>query len=96
LEFHKEITNSNIYILSSIYITKLKRLKKNLALPHQKRGDRPWLEMMETFFGDDFYFVHFNKQPGVADAILEELTHNFLKNLFRKIYRTYHQSWVCI
>ena len=56
----------------------------NLALPYQDRGDRPWIEMMEEFFGPDFYFVHFNKQPGVADAILEDNTSQFLRNIFRK------------
>ncbi len=56
----------------------------NLALPYQDRGDRPWLEVMEAFLGEDFYFVHFNKQPGVADEILEKNTENFLRNLFRK------------
>ena len=35
-------------------------------------------------FGDDFYFVHFNRQPGVADAVLDENTARFLRNLFRK------------
>lgn len=63
-----------------------KRVSKviNLALPYQERGDRPWLEMMEAFFGDDFYFVHFNKQPGIADTFLETHTENFFRNLFRK------------
>jgi len=56
----------------------------NFALPYQNRGERPWIEMLEEFFGEDFYFVHFNKNPGVADAILEENTSNFLRNLFRK------------
>ena len=56
----------------------------NLALPYQERGERPWIEMMEAVFGQDFYFVHFNRQPGVADAILEEHTSQFLGNLFRK------------
>ena len=56
----------------------------NLALPYQDRGDRPWLEMMEEFLGEDFYFVHFNKQPGVADTVLEKHTENFFLNLFRK------------
>ncbi len=56
----------------------------NLALPYQERGDRPWLEMMEAFLGEDFYFVHFNKQPGVADRIMGENTENFMRNLFRK------------
>jgi len=56
----------------------------NLALPYQERGERPWIELMEEVFGEDFYFVHFNRQPGVADAILKENTSRFLRNLFRK------------
>ena len=56
----------------------------NLALPYQARGEVPWIEMMETFFGDDFYFVHFNRQVGVADKVLHENTHQFLRNLLRK------------
>ncbi|MEO1288409.1 MAG: alpha/beta hydrolase [Chloroflexota bacterium] len=55
-----------------------------LAVPYQARGDRPWIEMMEEFFGGDYYFVHFNRQPGVADAILDENTDQFLRNMFRK------------
>jgi len=39
---------------------------------------------MEEIFGGDFYFVHFNRQPGVADAVLEENTSRFLRNMFRK------------
>ncbi|MCJ8346587.1 alpha/beta hydrolase [bacterium] len=56
----------------------------NLALPYQERGENPWLELMEKFLGSDYYFVHFNRQPGVADAILEENTSQFLHNIFRK------------
>ncbi|MDF9800846.1 pimeloyl-ACP methyl ester carboxylesterase [Catalinimonas alkaloidigena] len=56
----------------------------NLALPYQERGEKPWIEFMEEVFGEDFYFVHFNRQPGVADAILKENTYRFLRNLFRK------------
>lgn len=56
----------------------------NLALPYQERGERPWIEFMEAIFGADFYFVHFNRQPGVADAILNENTAQFLRNMFRK------------
>lgn len=55
-----------------------------LALPYQERGERPWIEVMEAFFGGDHYFVHFNRQPGVADAILNENTSRFLRNMFRK------------
>jgi pimeloyl-ACP methyl ester carboxylesterase len=56
----------------------------NLSLPYQERGDQPWVEFMEATFGDDFYFVHFNRKPGVADAVLEENTYRFLRNMFRK------------
>ncbi|WP_375179240.1 alpha/beta fold hydrolase [Enterococcus rotai] len=56
----------------------------NLCLPYQIRGEKSWIDFMEEFFGDDYYFVHFNKQPGVADAILDDNTAQFLKNLYRK------------
>lgn len=56
----------------------------NLSLPYQVRGERPWIDFMEEFFGDDYYFVHFNKQPGVADAILDGNVDQFLRNLYRK------------
>lgn len=56
----------------------------NLSLPYQERGERPWIEFMEELFGGDFYFVHFNRQPGVADAVLDENTFRFLRNLYRK------------
>lgn len=56
----------------------------NMALPYQERGERPWIEFMEAIFGEDFYFVHFNRQPGVADAIMNENASQFLRNIFRK------------
>lgn len=56
----------------------------NLSLPYQERGEVPWIEFMEQIFGSDHYFVHFNRQPGVADAVLEQNTQQFLTNLFRK------------
>lgn len=62
------------------------RVKKiiNLALPYQVRTEVPWIEFMESFFGPDNYFVHFNRQPGVADAVLDANTDQFLRNLYRK------------
>ena len=56
----------------------------NLSLPYQERGEQPWIEFMEAIFGGDFYFVHFNRQPGVADAVLDENTFQFLRNMYRK------------
>ena len=55
-----------------------------LAMPYQVRGEQPWIVWMEEVFGGDYYFVHFNRQPGVADAILDEHTYQFLRNIFRK------------
>jgi epoxide hydrolase A/B len=56
----------------------------NLSLPYQERGEQPWIEFMEAIFGGDFYFVHFNRHPGVADAILDENAFQFLRNMYRK------------
>ncbi len=56
----------------------------NLSVPYQERGEKPWIEWMEEIFGGDYYFVHFNRQPGVADAIMDENTARFLRNIFRK------------
>jgi pimeloyl-ACP methyl ester carboxylesterase len=56
----------------------------NLALPYQTRTEVPWIEFLEAIFGPDQYFVHFNRQPGVADAVLDENSERFLRNLFRK------------
>ena len=56
----------------------------NMSLPYQARGEVPWIELMEAVLGGDFYFVHFNRQPGVADAVFDANTSQFLRNLYRK------------
>jgi pimeloyl-ACP methyl ester carboxylesterase len=56
----------------------------NLALPYQTRTPTPWIEFIEALFGADHFFVHFNRQFGVADAILDQNADQFLRNLFRK------------
>jgi len=56
----------------------------NLSLPYQERGETPWIELMEQVLGSDNYFVHFNRQPGVADAVMNDNTYRFLRNLYRK------------
>lgn len=55
-----------------------------LALPYQERGPVPWVEMIEGLMGPDHYMVHFNRHPGVADAVLDQNRRRFLQNLFRK------------
>jgi len=56
----------------------------NLSLPYQERGEQPWLEFIEAVLGGDYYMVHFNRQPGVADAVLDENTSQFLRNIYRR------------
>lgn len=56
----------------------------NLSLPYNERGEQPWITFMEAVLGGDFYFVHFNRQPGVADAIFDAHTSQFLRNMYRK------------
>lgn len=55
----------------------------NLSLPYQERGPVPWIEFLEQVLGPDYYFVHFNRQPGVAEAILDANVGRFLANLYR-------------
>ena len=72
-----------VWGLTLLHPNRVKRVI-NLSLPYQERGEQPWIEFMEAVFGDDFYFVHFNRQPGVADAVLDENAFQFLRNLYRK------------
>lgn len=72
-----------VWSMALLHPQRVKRLI-NLSLPYQERGDIPWIEMMEQFLGGDYYFVHFNRQPGVADEVLNRHTSQFLSNLFRK------------
>ena len=72
-----------VWGLALLHPTRVDRLV-NLSLPYQERGERPWIEVLEQFLGPDYYFVHFNRQPGVADAVLDANTARFLRNLYRK------------
>ncbi|MFD4636275.1 alpha/beta fold hydrolase [Lentzea sp. NPDC058436] len=56
----------------------------NLSLPYLERGAKPWVEFLEEVVGGDSHLVHFNRQPGVADAVFDENPARFLRNLFRK------------
>ena len=56
----------------------------NLSVPYPERGEMPWVEFMDAVLGEDFYFVQFNRLPGVADSVLEANAVQFLRNMFRK------------
>lgn len=55
----------------------------NLSVPFMRRGAREWVGFWEEVLGADFYIVHFNRQPGVADAVFAENPRRFLGNLYR-------------
>jgi pimeloyl-ACP methyl ester carboxylesterase len=56
----------------------------NLSVPYMERGEKPWVEFIEDILGGDSYFVHFNRQPGVADAVFDANAFQFLRNMYRK------------
>ena len=72
-----------IWWLTMLHPTRVEKIVA-LAMPYMERGDQPWVESMEQILGTDYYFVHFNRYPGVADAVLDDNTHRFLRNLYRK------------
>jgi len=72
-----------VWGLAQLHPSRVRRIV-NLSVPYQERGEQPWLAFLEGLFGEDNYFVHFNKQPGVADAVFDAHAANFLRNLFRK------------
>ena len=55
----------------------------NMSVPFIERGTTPWVDFWEEHLGGDFYIVHFNRQPGVADAAFAANTENLLRNLYR-------------
>lgn len=59
------------------------RALANLSVPLLVRGPRDWVSFWEEQLGGDFYIVHFNRQPGVADRVFADHTRNFLGNLYR-------------
>ena len=55
-----------------------------LSVPYMERGEVTPVAFIESIVGSDSYFVHFNRQPGVADAVFDANTSRFLRNLYRK------------
>ena len=55
----------------------------NLSVPFMERGDTEWIGFWEKMLGPDFYMVHFNRQPGVADEVFATNAKQFLSNMYR-------------
>ncbi|MCB1692837.1 MAG: alpha/beta hydrolase [Pseudomonadales bacterium] len=55
----------------------------NLSVPFRPREPEDPVAFWEKHLGQDFYIVHFNRQPGVAAAAFEANTERFLRNMYR-------------
>jgi pimeloyl-ACP methyl ester carboxylesterase len=55
-----------------------------MSVPFQPRGEVDPVAFLEQAFGPDHYIVHFNRQPGVADAAFARDPRRFFNNIFRK------------
>ncbi len=55
-----------------------------MSVPFSPRGDADPITVYEQRFGPEHYIVHFNRQPGVADAAFASDPRRFFNNLFRR------------
>ena len=55
-----------------------------LSVPYQERGPSEPVGFWESRLGADFYIVHFNRRPGVADEAFARNPGNLLRNLYRR------------
>ena len=55
----------------------------NLSVPFMERPEVDWVSLWEQALGENFYIVHFNRQPGVAAAAFASNPRNLLRNLYR-------------
>lgn len=55
----------------------------NLSVPFMPRADSDPVVFWEQMLGQDFYIVHFNRQPGVAAKLFRENCKRFLSNMYR-------------
>lgn len=55
----------------------------NMSVPFSRRAEADPVAFWEKMLGQDFYIVHFNRQPGVAAAAFKKNTRLFLRNMYR-------------
>ncbi len=58
-----------------------------MSVPFSPRLEMEPIAFFEEVFGPDMYIVHFNRQPGVADAAFAANIDRFLTNIYR------HKQW---
>ncbi|MBX3706165.1 MAG: alpha/beta hydrolase [Pseudomonadales bacterium] len=71
-----------VWGLAMLHPTRVSALA-NLSVPFLERGPVEWVQVWEQALGGDFYIVHFNRQPGVADAVFDANVERLLGNLYR-------------
>lgn len=55
-----------------------------MSVPFTPRADSDPVALLEQYFGPEHYIVHFNRQPGVADAAFAANPERFFNNVFRR------------
>ena len=55
-----------------------------MSVPFSPRGESDPVAFLEQAFGPNHYIVHFNRQPGVADAAFASDPERFFTNIFRR------------
>ncbi len=55
-----------------------------MSVPFSPRGNSDPVALLEQVYGPEHYIVHFNRQPGVADAAFAGNPKRFLNNVFRR------------
>jgi pimeloyl-ACP methyl ester carboxylesterase len=55
-----------------------------MSVPFSPRGNSDPVALLEQVYGPEHYIVHFNRQPGVADAAFAGNPQGFLRNVFRR------------
>ncbi len=58
-----------------------------MSVSFSPRGKVEYVGILEQLFGPEHYIVHFNRQPGVADAAFAANTRRFFNNIFRRQIR---------
>ena len=71
-----------VWNLAMLHRTRVKGVI-NMSVPFMARGPSEWVGFWEDRLGADFYIVHFNRQPGVADAVFAANRDQFLRNMYR-------------
>lgn len=71
-----------VWWLSVMHPTRLTGLI-NMSVPFMARGEREWIGLWEEILGQEMYIVHFNRQPGVADAAFDANVDRVLRGMYR-------------